>query len=72
MPNAPEVEVERDNGMRGYEITIFREDAPVVTVFMGDRGAILVNAHEEETEMEHGQDTPLKLGRTYSHYRSKV
>ncbi len=71
MPGAPEVEVERDSAMRGYEITISREDAPVVTVFMSDRGAILVNAYEEETEMEHGQDTPLKLGRTYSHYQGK-
>ncbi len=68
----PEVEIERDSGMRGYEVTISRGDAPVVNVFMGDRGDVLVNAHEEATELEHGQDTPLKLGRTYSHYRSKV
>ena len=72
MPNKPEVEIERDGGMRGYEVTIYRENAPVVNVFMGDRGAILVNAHEEGTEPEHGQDTPLKLGRTYPCSPSKV
>ena len=65
MPNQPEVEIERDSGMRAYEITISREGAPVTSVIVGDRGHILVFVAEEGKEHQpHSQET-LELGRTY-------
>ena len=66
MPAKPEVQVERDNGMRAYEITISREGTPLVTsVIVGDRGTILVCVAEEDTEYPPHQQTALELGRTY-------
>ncbi len=74
----PNITVERDSALRGYEVAICTDTATVpmvATVFISDTGSVFVNVMKEgqgHEALTFTKECELKLGQTYSHHSQKA